>query len=236
MRKNQDGYLVVETLGSFIPLVLVMVTILSLINLISLRSQVHYAITQTAGELSMYSYVLKPLGVLDSLQAIDSAATEAQGLVDETTSYVTGITTGITNVANATTATEVSSSIEAMIDGISGLSNTATSALNDPMAYISPFLNLGINLSINAFVGEMVTPLLNKHLSNGDIDGDTVLKSYGVVDGIDGISLNGSSFIDQNGDITIVATYEVDYNLGWISLGTLTITQTAKTKAWIGAT
>ncbi len=236
MRKDQNGYLVIETLGTFIPLVLIMVTILSFINLMSLRSQVHYAITQTASELSMYSYVLKPLGLLNDLQAIDKAAEEGEGIIDDTVDYVSSVSAGITGVVDSGTLDDVSSSIESVINGLTGLSSTATSAINDPMEYISPILNFGINTEKNELVGSLITPFLEKHLKNGDIDADTALRNYGVVDGIDGISLSGSSFIDQYGDITIVATYDVEYDIGWISLGTLTITQTAKTRAWIGAT
>jgi len=73
---DEQGYIVVETVGTFIPFVLVVVSILSLVNIVTLQSRIHHALTQTALSLSTYCYVLEALGVADDLIILDRKANE----------------------------------------------------------------------------------------------------------------------------------------------------------------
>ena len=72
MSKNDEGYIVVETIGTFIPFVLLVISILSLVNIVSVQARVHHALTQTGNTLSMYSYVLKATGASGDLITLDS--------------------------------------------------------------------------------------------------------------------------------------------------------------------
>lgn len=54
MGKNENGYITVETLGTFLPFVLLVVSILSLVNIVTAQTRVHYALTQTANAISVY--------------------------------------------------------------------------------------------------------------------------------------------------------------------------------------
>jgi hypothetical protein len=67
MYKNNDGHITVETVGTFVPLVLLMISILSLVNIVTVQARVHYALTQTAMTLSVYSYALEATGLSSSL-------------------------------------------------------------------------------------------------------------------------------------------------------------------------
>jgi len=88
MLKNEDGYIVVETVGTFIPFLLLVISILSLVNIVSMQARIHHALTQTANTLSMYSYVLKVTGIADDFIAIDSNAHEFESNI---TSAIDGI-------------------------------------------------------------------------------------------------------------------------------------------------
>ena len=72
--RDDKGYIVVETVGTFIPFVLIVISILSLVNIITLQSRIHHALTQTALTLSMYCYVLEVTGMSDSLATLDDKA------------------------------------------------------------------------------------------------------------------------------------------------------------------
>ena len=67
MRKDENGYIVVETIGAFTLFVFFVASILALINIVALQARVHNAITQAAQTVSMYSYVLELTGVSLSL-------------------------------------------------------------------------------------------------------------------------------------------------------------------------
>jgi len=73
--KDENGHIVVETVGTFIPLVLLMISILSLVNIVAVAARIHFALTQTALTLSVYSYLLKDVDMPDTgarLSDIDS--------------------------------------------------------------------------------------------------------------------------------------------------------------------
>ena len=66
IKNDENGHIVVETIGTFIPLVLLMISILSLVNIVAVQARVHYALTQSAKALSIYSYSLKNTGSSES--------------------------------------------------------------------------------------------------------------------------------------------------------------------------
>jgi len=57
IKNDTRGYIVVETILAFIPFTMAMLAIVMLINVVSAQSRVHYALTQTANELSVLSYL-----------------------------------------------------------------------------------------------------------------------------------------------------------------------------------
>jgi len=71
IRSDEKGYIVVETVGTFVPFMLLVISILSLVNIVTLQARVHYALTQAANTLSMYSYVLEAVGAADKLISLD---------------------------------------------------------------------------------------------------------------------------------------------------------------------
>ena len=57
IRKDERGYIALETIGSFVPLFLLISSILLLVDVAATQARVHYALTQTAEEMSIYSYL-----------------------------------------------------------------------------------------------------------------------------------------------------------------------------------
>ncbi|MDR0492005.1 MAG: hypothetical protein LBH28_12255 [Oscillospiraceae bacterium] len=74
MGRDEDGYIVVETVGTFVPFVLLVISILSLVNIVTVQARVHYALTQAADSLSIYCYSLEVLGIADNLTTLDNKA------------------------------------------------------------------------------------------------------------------------------------------------------------------
>jgi hypothetical protein len=58
MLKNEKGTILVEFIGSFLLFFLLIISILSLVNIVTAQARVHYALTETANTLSMYGYVI----------------------------------------------------------------------------------------------------------------------------------------------------------------------------------
>jgi len=71
---DESGYIVVETVGTFTPFILLVISILSLVNIVTLQARVHNALTQAACSISMYSYALYAAGMAENLSTLDSKA------------------------------------------------------------------------------------------------------------------------------------------------------------------
>lgn len=231
MRKDKSGYIVVETIGAFTLFIFFVISILALINIVTLQARVHHAMTQAAETVSMYSYVLEMAGVTDFKQGVsgraDKAGQQAQNFVDNIEAVVDGI--------RSLSPSQVSG-------GFQGAYDQAEQWLSDPKEFLSLASNFGIEQLANAGFGVLIRPLIGHYLKNGSTDGDTYLKQMGVIDGLSGLSFyrfdlrNGSSsnLLNADGDLIISVEYSVRYGVG-LPLPfapKLTIRQMVRARPW----
>ena len=216
MYKNENGYIVVETVGTFIPFVLLVVSILSLVNIVTLQARVHNALTQTANTLSMYSYVLKATGAADSLMISDSK-------VNSTGENIRAVMNGIESLSKG-------GGFDA--DAGKRALSAAEEMVGDPRTMIQNFANYGIG-ELRGFASEqLVRPLVGRHLANGSVSGAEYLSSVRVVN----LNFTDCVIVDRNGNVKLTVDYEIEYTFGALRLPfgpTLKVTQTAVTKAWL---
>jgi hypothetical protein len=243
---GESGYIVVETIGTFIPFVFLVISILSLVNIVALQARVHYALTQAAGTLSMYCYVLEVIGISNDLMALDSkadkVAREANALRDD----IMGVLSGIESLS------EIESTVEHGTNAVNRMYGWGEEAVADPNTALQNLINFGIAQMWDQLFELLARPLVGRYLSNGDMTGDEYLRSVGVVSTqtattkhglealdffrISNLGLGNSSLIDKNGNVKLVAQYEIEYTFGGLPLPfrpTLRITQTVVTKAWL---
>lgn len=230
--KNEDGYIVVETTLSFMLFVLLVVSILSLINIVTVQTRVHYALTQTANELSMYSYVIETLGLTSTIKGLDRTGQEVQETIDGVINDLNTIETGINNLTSDTE--KFFDNLDAVMGAVESLSGTAQGVIEDPKGTFVNVVRYGLDTAKNYAMQEwVIRPMMEKYLANGDQNADEFLSGYGISGEID---LSKSVFIDENGDITVVASYDIDYTFGMLPLPftQIHVEQTAKTRAWLG--
>ena len=227
MRKRENGYIMVEFIGTFIPLVLLVFSILTLVNVVVVQSRVHYAMTQAANTMSMYSYVLEVTGAANNLNTLSNQANEGAVIIEN---------------------------IDKVMDGISSLSgpgdvivhgpalaeralDTGAEILDDPKKSLQHLMNYGLNEARNKLLADLlVRPMVGRYLSNGAMSGDAYLRSFGVIGGLDGLDMDGTVIIDENDDIKLVSNYEIEYKFGALPLPfqpKLKVKQTVITKAWL---
>lgn len=249
MRKDEGGYIVVETVGCFLLFVFLMASILSLINIVTVQSRVHYAMTQTAETVSMYSYTLELLGVESKLQA-----SAAKG--DKARKDVETVKDNINSVLKAIEEVNIQGLEDAASDSYDHASSFVSSVKDDPKGVLQQFMNLGLQeLSSQAFEHAIIKPLVERYLGNGEVSGDDFLRAFNVVDGIDGLefasldminynsethrfddSRTDSTLINADGDLVITVEYKINYTFGALPLpfAELEIRQEVKTKPWTG--
>ena len=242
-RNNENGYIVVETVGAFIPFLLLVVSILSLVNIVAVQARVHYALTQAANTLSMYCYTLELLGVANDLTELDGKAYRAKTDVDE---IIDSISSVITVFESSSVAEELGEKTEALDRAIGAGENL----FDDPLAVMKNMMCYGIDNLWDMLFSAMVRPLVGRYLSNGELTGNGYLLRSGVVnthtkkEGLAALEfffhadkkLENSSLIDRNGNVKLVVEYEIEYTFWGLKLPfrpTLRIAQTVVTKAWL---
>lgn len=236
-RKNEGGYIVVETLGSFTLLVLFMVAILSLINITVVQVRVHYAMTQTAQALSMYSYVLDVTGAAGHMTNMAGQTGRVQGEIDQFRSNLDEVLTGLEQLS----PDQVGAGGEAALgQAKSWMEDT----VSDPQQTLRLVLNYGLQEAENSAFAAGVKAMVGRYLSNGAMTGDEFLKAFGVENGLDGLNFydfdgvgNDSILLDAEGNVKLAVRYQVKYTFGALPLPfgpSLDISQVVKTKAWLG--
>lgn len=246
MRKDERGYIIVETVGAFTMFVFLIVSILSLVNVVTVQARMHYAMTQTAETVSMYAYVLDLMGVSEKFQGIAEKASKVEKSADELKTDINLVISSIEKI-----------NLSGLQTGAQGVINKAQSAAEDPKAVLQSLMSWAVNeAGGEAFEHAVVRPLMKRYLANGTMSGEEFLEKYHVIGGLKGLNFHNvdlplswdagsnrlvsgdgqaSAVIDKNGDVRIVVKYKIDYTFGALPLpfdGGLTIVQEVTTKAW----
>ena len=241
---DENGYIVVETIGAFIPFLLLIISILSLINIVTVQARVHYALTQAANTFSMYSYTLEVLGIADKLTALDNKASRVASEANDMRDDINSVLSGIDSLSGLMTSVSNSG---AVIERAFGWGEEIA---GDPKGALQLLMNYGLDELRNKVFEEMARPLVGRYLANGEMSGDEYLRRAGVVnthtgeEGLEALEfyqfsnlgIGNSVLIDANGNVKLVVEYEIEYTFGGLRLPfrpTLRITQTAATKAWL---
>lgn len=244
MRQDEWGYIVVETIGAFMLLVFLMLSILSLVNIVTLQARIHYAMTQAAETVSMYCYTLDVIGAAGHIKNNAAQAEEVRQTADGVKENINEVIDGIYALAGAGSLQEVSDAGDKII---AGAENTGSSvygivenAVEKPEEAIRYLLNYGLNESGSAIFGALMRPLIGRYLSNGSMTGDDYLNSVHVIGGLNGLEPyhfnlistrqdtdgniylqtgeQNSTLLDSNGYVWINVRYYVDYTFGALPL------------------
>ncbi|MCL2125165.1 MAG: hypothetical protein FWH33_04160 [Oscillospiraceae bacterium] len=242
--QDDNGYIVAETIGVFIPFVLLIISILSLVNIVAVQARMHYALTQTANTLSMYSYTLEVLGMVDDLQSIHANAANISEPANSIRDDINSIIDGLGSLS------DIGGAIESGQHALGTAAEWGSAARDDPKAMFSMFLSYGASELMSAATEMLSRPLIGRYLSNGSDTGDAYLIRSGVVNkrtnqiGLNALEFHrwvnlgrGNSIIlDKDGNVKLTVEYEILYTFAGLPLPfkpTLKVTQTVVTRAWL---
>lgn len=249
MKRDERGYIVVETIICFLLFVLMNFSIVSLINVVAVQARVHYAITQAAETISMYCYSLDLVGAAPHLQNMAGRAGRVEGEVNAFKSDLSAVFSGIESLGSGNISGETMDEIgehgEALLDRAADWGENFSA---DPQNMARDLVSYGLQQGENKIFESMVRPLIGRYLNNGQQSGDEFLRAFGVIEGLKGLEFTTFSTFDLNntraddsmlltedGDVKIVVQYEIDYTFGALPLPfkNLKVTQEVMTKAWL---
>lgn len=240
MKDDQRGHIVVETATSFVLFVFFVVSILSMINVVVVQARVHYAVSQAAVAVSMYDYTLNAAGLDDEFVTIVKQADKFEQDVNTFQNNINTVMDTLTSLSKGDiSGVDYSGTKEAGSAAYDQAAVWVDTTINNPEVMIRTLLGYGLTKGSQEAFGALIRPIVGRYLTNGSQSGDEYLRSMKVIDGLDGLEFTGtydSIFLDGNGDVVITVHYAIDYDLGALPMPftELQVTQTVKTKAWLG--
>ena len=242
--EDDSGHIVVETIGAFVAFVLLVASILSLVNIVAVQARIHYALTQAANTLSVYSYVLEVLGVANDLTKLNHKANKVATEVGAFKSDVSSTFQSIESLSG------IIGAVESGGNAVSRVYGWGEEAAGDPQGALQTIMNYGLSELMGLAFEQLARPLVGRYLAGDSTTGDVYLTQAGVVNrhtGATGLNalefyqfrnagLGNSVLIDEAGNVKLTVEYEIIYTFGGLKLPfspTIRITQTAITKAWL---
>ena len=244
--KNESGSFTVEATLTLTLFMIAFLAIMSLSTIARIEGITQYAINQTAKEISQYYYIADKAGLIytkddnssfeqvDSLinavssltDATEEGAKEVEGAlsskdIEEILNKYKGLPGTVENVEAA--ATELSNSIESILDDPKAVITSLTSAFTKQVA----------NEAMTKIIAQPLCKSLVPKYITPDGNAGAFLEKMGVINGIDGMDFRLSNFLSDGRSVNIVVVYEVELNGFGIFNKTLVIKQTASTAAWV---
>lgn len=207
--KRNRGSITVETLLLLIPFMFAFCTIINAARFIQAEMIIHHAITQTAKEISAYSYVLTKANITQKMQATNKASTEFSKSVD-------GTIDSIEQFVDSFGSGDISSVYSS---GQTAWGNVSTIA-SDPGAIVSGVFSLAKNTGeqyvMTGVAGSLARGSIEKQVSLMDADASEYLERLGVVGGMGGLDFSKSKWNSNTsgrGNIDVVVTFTMKNNL-----------------------
>lgn len=199
MKKKQGdlggsrGSLTVEALLFLIPFMMAFCTLINGARFVQAEMLIHHAVTQTAKQISTYSYVLTKTKISEKMQKSHKKSERFKTNIEKATSSIEGFTEAIGDS-------------DSLMDDIFSLVKSE-----------------GEKEIMGRVAGEIAKKNIEKTLSLLTDDPDGFLKNLGIVDGMSGLFFSESEWVSNTGgkgNVKIVATYTMenilfpDFNFG----------------------
>ena len=242
-KDKEKGAIVVEATISLSAFMFAIFMILSIVNICFIQAKISVALNTAAKEISQYSYLYYALGVNNLESEFNQGTADSKQLATDT---IDGVGVFMSSLSGAS-ANAQTGDFEAMMNDISTGANSAKSIAtkysnalkNDPKGFI---LGMG-KMATNELKEEakvllaqvLAKAFMEKNLmSDPNDNADAYLKSYGVVDGMDGLDFNYTTFLayGNSNEIQLVVTYKIKVIQLLKFDFKFTIRQCSKTTAW----
>lgn len=195
-RNRQRGALTIEASISYSIFLMIIVTMLYIMRIVYAYGLIQHAVSQTAKEMSMYTYIYQVSGLNElNQQAADAASGRAEQFnadVEDVISFYQDFSSGnlTASYGGTTNPTDI-------------LKNIAAALMKEGSA------------EINHQLFEMVVrPLLAGYIGADSPEqgnaADTRLRALRIVDGMNGLNLNSSRFFEDGETIDLVVCYTID--------------------------
>ncbi len=205
------GSLTVEALLFMIPVMCAFFSLVNISRYVQAEMIIHHAITQTAKQISVYSYVLTKTGISTRMQDTQK---ESEAFKTDTEETFNSVTSFFNAVGGVGSGSNIVSDVNNVMEAGSGAYDSVTDYFSDPKELMSGVLSMlksGVREAAMTYVvGCISRGCIRESLSYMTGDPDKYLEKIGVVDGLEGLDFSQSEWIgnpEGKANIKIVVTY-----------------------------
>lgn len=205
--KGNRGSLTVEALLFLIPFIMAFCTILNAARFVQAEVLIHHAATQTAKQISAYSYVLTKAKIAEKMQETNGKSEQFTSDIEEAISSIEGFA-------------EAAGNPDRLVEGVFNLAKAE-----------------GRKYLMAQTVGNMTEENIKRSLEKLTDNPNEFLSSIGIEGGLSGLSYSDSEWItngeDEKGNIRIVVSYTMKNVLfPDFDFGQYKFSQSASTLIW----
>jgi hypothetical protein len=219
--KNIKGSATLEAAITLPVFISIIASLIFVIRIVQVHEILHRAITESANELSMISYTFQVTGVKDLDDSIEDSLADGSSEIKEQV-----------DLLNDPFDQQFS-----FPDTIKNIYDVISEIADDPEEEIRSILCLASETIFKDLKMKALSPILKLLIKNNLADTSGVNSEFKLVDsvienGLDGISFQGSSFINNENDITIMIRYKIRFPFPVRIFPSLNISQSICVRAW----
>lgn len=194
--KNKKGVLTIEACISYTIFLMIIVSMLYIMRIVYAYGLIQHAVSQTAKELSMYTYIYQVTGMNDAYQSIQNSTSGRKEQFNQDAENVISLYEALgSGIYNG--------------QGYSGTTNPTDILKNVGSALLSEAAG---EANQQLFEKMLVRPMISGYIgadSNGLSAGER-LKALRIEGGMDGLDLSSSSFFEDGVTVDLVVCYTID--------------------------
>lgn len=211
--KKNRGSLTVEAVLFLIPFMMAFLTLINAARFVEAEVIVHHAITQTAKQISTYSYVLTKSKISSHIQGTHKKSEKFKTSVDGAIDSVQNFANAVGNVGSSG---DLAGDLHTAVDAGSTAGKTLTDFFSDPKAIVTGVFQVakseGEGFVLANIAGALARSNIKKSIVMMSDDPDAYLTNIGIIGGLSGLDFLQSKWIstgDGKADIKIVVTYKM---------------------------
>jgi len=209
--KHEKGSLTVECLLFLIPVMMAFFTLVNISRFVQAEVIINHAITQTAKQISVYSYVLTKTDISTRIQA---TAKKSEKFKTDTENTISSVTDFMGSVGGLGDGGDLYSQVNDVVSKGQTAYDSVTAYFSDPEELLTGVLAVaksgGEQMVLSYVAGCIARGGIRDSLGYMTEDPDQYLKGLGIVDGMEGLDFSDSKWM-SNGDgkpnIEITVTY-----------------------------
>lgn len=238
MKKDKArGSISIEVVLILVPFMLCFMTVLNLARFVEAEVIVHHAITQTAKEISTYSYVMTKTGITEKMISTNRESSEFRTDVDNTVNSLMELGSAIGSLGSSA---EASVMIDTISKDIDTLKSTSAKYISDPKSIATGVFAAvkaeGRQEAMKNIAGQLTMGSIQNVLNLITDDPDSYLENIGIVGGMDGLDFSQTKWLsatEGKGEIKVVVTFTMKNNISpMFDFGEHKFCQCASTLLW----